>query len=85
MMGGTICPADGAPASDPAQPSQGHHGHDCLLCPVCFGLAATPPGRIDSPVAPIRAIQVRYLLPAAGAGPPTSPFATAHPRAPPVV
>ena len=84
LMGGTFCHADAAQPGDPADQDHGSHNHDCALCPACLGFVAV---QLTEPVplaAPVQVAAVRFVLPAAGAGPPPSPFASARPRAPPV-
>ena len=84
LMGGTICHADAAQPGDPAGQDHGSHDHDCALCPACLGVVAV---QVTLPVSlpvPAQVAVVRFVLPAAGAGPPSSPFATARPRGPPV-
>ena len=85
LMGGTLCHADESLAGEPAGQDHGSHDHDCALCPACLGFAAVQlaaPAAL--PEATAQVAVVRFVLPAAGAGPPPSPFATARPRGPPV-
>jgi hypothetical protein len=82
LMGGTLCHADAGLPGDPAD--HGSHDHDCALCPACLGFVAV---QLPPPVplaAPTRVAKVRFVLPAAGPGPPASAFATARPRGPPL-
>ena len=84
LMGGTICHADAAQKGDPAGQDHGSHDHECALCPACLGVVAV---QLTLPVSlptPPQAGVVRFVLPAAGAGPPASPLATARPRGPPI-
>jgi hypothetical protein len=85
LMGGTLCHADAGLPGDPADQDRGGHAHDCTLCQACLGFVAVklaaPAGL---PAAPAQVAVIRFVLPAAGAGPPPSPFATARPRGPPV-
>ena len=85
LMGGMLCHADAAQPGDPTGQDHGSHDHDCALCPACLGFVAV---QLDAPAAlleaPTQVALVRFVLPAAGAGPPPSPFATARPRGPPV-
>ena len=81
LLGVAICHGGGetdAPGGQPAVPA-----HDCTLCPACFiplpGLAGAP---AFIPAPPPVATQ-RFVLPAAGAGPPVRAFASPQPRAPP--
>ena len=84
LMGGTICHADAAQKGDPAGQDHGSHDHECAVCPACLGIVAAQPTVSISLPAPPQVAVVRFVLPAAGAGPPASPFATARPRGPPV-
>ena len=84
LMGGTICHADAAQPGDPAGQDHDSHDHDCALCPACLGVVAV---QLTLPVSlptPPQVAVARFVLPSAGAGPPSSPFATARPRGPPV-
>ena len=84
LMGGTICHADAAQKGDPAGQDHDSHDHDCALCPACLGVVAV---QLTLPVSlptPPQVAVARFVLPSAGAGPPSSPFATARPRGPPV-
>ncbi len=81
LLGIPICHAGGE--TDPPDGQPAGPAHDCTLCPACF---MPLPGLADAPAfapAPSPLSAPRFVLPAAGAGPPAHPFASPRTRAPP--
>jgi hypothetical protein len=84
QAGGAICHGEeGGAEGLPDRDGQDHAGHDCFLCPVCLGGGFARVGAADRLVVPAAFAVVRFVVPAVGADPALSRFATGRPRGPP--
>jgi hypothetical protein len=84
LIGSSICHGASTPAGTGDTPVHPGHAHDCVLCQLCASFAMASVMR-SSPTAMQKEVAaIRFVLPAAGAGPPSRYFVASRPRAPPI-